>query len=466
MIEIKNLRLRFPDAEEKRFTGLDITIKEKEKVLILGPSGSGKSTLLNVMGSLIPHAMEVPLKASVLNVPKNGAYVFQEPDSQFTMPSVAEELAFVLENKSAPVNGMEERIKTVLDTVGLDVDIRTTIDTLSGGMKQKLAVASALLQNAETFFLDEPTSMLDESAARNLWETVGSIWDDKTVVIVEHRVDHIWDMVDRVILMDDSGGITADGAPGQILEEQRALLDAFGVWHPYSWHRAPAPVSYDPGETLIRLEGLKITRGKRQILHADGININKGEWVTVEGGNGSGKTSFLLAIMKLIKSDGRIHYRDRNITKTSEIAGDVYPVFQNPELQFITHKVFDEVYINLELHFDKTEAMRQTGLILERMGLAPLSHLHPLEISTGQKRRLSVATAAGGVPEVIMLDEPTFGLDQNHAFRLLELFDEMVRQGTTVVMITHDEEIKKRYPSKRLMIEDGMLREKTGVENA
>lgn len=466
MIDIKKLRLKFPEAEERLFTDLDISIKKNEKVLILGPSGSGKSTLLSVMGSLIPRAIDVPLKAEVLNVPDNGAYVFQEPDSQFTMPTVAEELAFVLENKAVPVNEMEDRFKEALDTAGLDVDIHTNIDTLSGGMKQKLAIASALLQNAETFFLDEPTSMLDESSAKNLWETVRSIWQEKTIVIVEHRVNHIWDMVDRVILMDAAGGITADGTPEQILQEQMDLLNAFGVWHPYSWQQAPRFNNYQPGETLLSLKGLKINRKKRQILQADDINIRKGEWVTVEGENGSGKTSLLLSIMKLIKSEGRIQYRDRNIRKTSDIAGDVYPIFQNPELQFISHNVFDEVYINQELHFDKTEAMRQTGIILERMGLDPVSRLHPLEISTGQKRRLSVATAAGGVPEIIMLDEPTFGLDQNHAFRLLEIFDEMIRRGTTIIMITHDEEIKMRYPTRRLIIEDGRLQERTGVKNA
>ena len=148
------------------------------------------------------------------------------------------------------------------------------------------------------------------------------------------------------------------------------------------------------------------------------------------------------------------------IGRTRHLAGRVYPVFQNPELQFITNRVFDEVFINLEMHYDDRTARRETDALLERFGLSHVAHLHPLEISTGQKRRLSVATAAGGVPEILIFDEPTFGLDQRHAFGLLTMIHDMVKRGTSVIMITHDAEIMRRYPSRRLRIEDGRLVER------
>lgn len=467
VIDIKNLRLKFPEAKTRLFTDLDISVQKDEKVLILGPSGSGKSTLLNVLGGLIPRVIDTPMKAEKLDIVPEGAYVFQDPDSQFTMPTVAEELAFILENKGVEKARMEGEFHEVLEAVGLKVALETSIQALSGGMKQKLAIASALLQEADTLFLDEPASMLDEASARQVWDTVESIWENRTVIIVEHRVDYIWERVDRVILLDDSGGIVQDGTPEDTLREHMELLKAFGVWHPYSWQSAPAASNIQPSEeTLLKAEDLNIKRGKSAILNVEDLEVKKGEWVSIEGDNGTGKTSLLLALMKLIPADGRILYRGKKIRKTKQIAGDVYPVFQNPELQFITNKIFDEVFINLELHFDRTEAMRQTGEILEMMGLSHVSHLHPLEISTGQKRRLSVATAAGGVPEIIMLDEPTFGLDQRHTFKLLEIFDEMVKAGTTIVMITHDEEIKARYPSRRLVIENGILNERVGVPDA
>lgn len=460
-IDIKKLNLKFPEAPSKLFTDLNISVKSGEKILLLGPSGSGKSTLLNVMGGLIPQVIHTPMKAETLNIPKNNAYVFQDPDSQFTMPTVAEELAFILENRSIPKENMELMMMEALGQTGLDVPLTLNINNLSGGMKQKLAIASALLQKPDTLFLDEPTSMLDDESAASLWNVIEGIWGDRTVVIVEHRVDYIWDKVDRVILMNDSAQIIHEGKPDDVLKHHKQLLNDYGVWHPDSWQDAPVFDLIKPdNEALLELKNLHIERRGMDILNVDHLTIKKGEWVTLEGKNGTGKSSLLSAIMKLIPVDGAVYYKSKRIKKTKQFAGEVYPVFQNPELQFITYKVFDEIFINMEPHFEYTEAVRQTEIILKQMGLNSVAHLHPLEISTGQQRRLSVATALGGVPKVLLLDEPTFGLDQKHAFRLLRMFHEMTAVGTTIIMITHDENIKIRYPGRRLIIENQMLREK------
>lgn len=460
-IEIQKLNLKFPEAPSKLFTDLNISIGSGEKVLLLGPSGSGKSTLLNVMGGLIPDVIQTPMKAELLNIPDNNAYVFQDPDSQFTMPTVAEELAFILENRSIPKENMKPMMMESLKQTGLDVPLDLNINNLSGGMKQKLAIASALLQKPDTLFLDEPTSMLDDESAASLWDVIEKIWDGRTVVIVEHRVDYIWNKVDRVILMNDKAEIIHEGKPDDMLKHHQQLLNEYGVWHPDSWQKTPEFDLLQPdNEVLLELKNLRIERRGMDILNVDYLSIKKGEWVTLEGKNGTGKSSLLSAVMKLIPSDGEVHYKKKRIKKTKQFAGEVYPVFQNPELQFITHKVFDEIFINMEPHFEYTEAVRQTEVILNTFGLSTIAHLHPLEISTGQKRRLSVATAFGGVPEVLLLDEPTFGLDQKSAFGMLEMFHDMAASGTTIIMITHDENIKKRYPSRRLIIEDGMLHEK------
>lgn len=459
-ITVEKLRLKFPEAQSRLFTDLDLKIDDGEKVLIVGPSGSGKSTLLNVLGGLIPNVIHVPMKAERLELPDSGAYVFQDPDAQFTMPTVSEELAFVMENRQVRVEEMDQQIRQALDMVGLDVTPDAAIQTLSGGMKQKLAIASALLQQADTLFLDEPTSMLDDGSAAHLWETIQEMWTGRTVVIIEHRVEDIWDKVDRVILMNDAGQIDRMAAPDEMLKIHRDALDAFGVWHPESWNNAPELSQIEPqSDVLLEARNLRVKRGKRQLLGIDDLTINKGEWITLEGDNGTGKTSLLLALMKLISSEGDVYFKSRRVKQPKHYKGALYPVFQNPEMQFITNTVFDEIFINLELHYDKAEAEERTEALLKRLGLKKVRHLHPLEISTGQKRRLSVATAAGGIPEIIILDEPTFGLDQRHAFRLLEMLHDMVRSGTTIIMITHDEEIKARYPSRRLRIEACTLME-------
>lgn len=465
-VNIKNLNLKFPEAFSKLFNDLNISVKEGEKVLLLGPSGSGKSTLLNVMGGLIPNVIQTPMKAEELTIPADNAYVFQDPDSQFTMPQVDEELAFILENKSVPRELMEPMFHEALNQAGLDVPLDLNINNLSGGMKQKLALASALLQNPDVMFLDEPTSMLDDDSAKSLWNTIESIWNKRTVVIVEHRVDYIWNKVDRVILMNDQADIVQEGTPNDILMHHKDLLNAYGVWHPDSWETAPeftAPSKSD--DAVIEVKDFKLARRGHEILKVDHLSVRKGEWITLEGKNGTGKSSFLLALMKLIPSAGHIYYKNKLIKKTKQIAGEVYPVFQNPELQFITHKVFDEIFINLEPHFPYDAAVSETERILTQMGLRKTAHLHPLEISTGQKRRLSVATALGGVPKVLLLDEPTFGLDQKHAFRLLKMFHELTKQGITIIMITHDENIKQRYPTRRLVIENNGIHEK-GLQDA
>ena len=199
VLKVKNLRLKYPNGDRKIFDNLNIEIKDKEKVLLLGPSGSGKSTLLNVLSGIVPNLIELPMKYDELDIDPNSGVIFQDPDTQFCMPKVYEELAFVLENQQVPREDMDEQIKKALASVDLDVDNSTFVNNLSGGMKQKLAIVETILQKADTLFLDEPTAMLDVQATADLWQRLIQLWTDQTVLIVEHKVEHIWHHVDRVI---------------------------------------------------------------------------------------------------------------------------------------------------------------------------------------------------------------------------------------------------------------------------
>ena len=456
---IQGLDLNFPE-EKKTFNKLNLHIKAKEKVLLLGPSGSGKSTLLNVLGGLIPSVIHASMQADNIQLISNKAFVFQDPDAQFTMPTVEEELAFVLENLQLPKGEIRDKALQILENLNLPVSLDTNINTLSGGMKQKLSIASALLQNPSCLFLDEPSSMLDEAARKTLWNTVESIWDNLTVIIIEHRVDYIWDKVDRVLLMNKNGEIVADDTPQNILDNCLKQLNNLGVWHPYSWEQAPVFKKIKPEEAILTVEDLTIRRKDKTLFTVDKLTVNKGEWLTLEGPNGSGKTTFLNSIMKLIPSHGSIKFKGKVIKKTKDIVGQVYPVFQNPELQFITHKVYDEIFINMENLFDIQQAQKETESLLKAFDLSHVAHLNPLELSMGQKRRLSVATALGGLPDLLLLDEPTFGLDQKNTFDLLNHFHNLISEGTSIIMISHDYNILKRYPSRRLEIRNGQLIEK------
>ncbi len=219
-LSVTNLRLKFPNEPTLIFKDLSFSVVPGEKVLLLGPSGCGKSTLLQVLSGIIPKSIEVPLKYDAIQLPESWGFVFQDPDTQFCMPYVDEELAFVLENiqvprsemdrrieKQVPRSEMDRRIEKALEMVGLQgIPIHTQIHDLSQGMKQRLALASVLLLQPEVLFLDEPSALLDPDGVEQIWTSVKEVAAEKTVLIVEHKIDQIADWVDRVVLFKDNGG--------------------------------------------------------------------------------------------------------------------------------------------------------------------------------------------------------------------------------------------------------------------
>ncbi|MDR5602490.1 ABC transporter ATP-binding protein [Staphylococcus coagulans] len=462
MLKVKNLRLKYPSAPYKIFDGIDIEIKDKEKVLLLGPSGSGKSTLLNVLSGIVPNLIDLPMKYDELEIAEHSGVIFQDPDSQFCMPQVNEELAFILENQQVPRHEMDAQIQWALKQVGLDINPKQLIHHLSGGMKQKLAIAGTLLQRADTLFLDEPTAMLDTEATENLWTLLKTLWQDQTVLIVEHKVAHIWDYVDRVILMNHQGEIIQQGTPSDIMKNYESLLTEFGVWHPKAWSHAPEPqkASFSEETSLFELafhQGA-VQRNRQTLYEVEDLSIRSGEWITLTGKNGTGKTTLLESIMQLIRYKGKMTFNGQKLTKIKDAAQHMYLVYQNPELQFIQNSVYDEIYINYH-HMDSKNAKSRTSEMLALLDLEHVSQQHPFELSMGQKRRLSVATALSTEADIILLDEPTFGLDSHNTFKLIELFQKRVAQGQTILMVTHDPHIIQRYPSRRLEVRDNQLHE-------
>lgn len=457
MLQVSNLRLKYPNGTKKIFDYLDLTIPEKQKVLLLGPSGCGKSTLLNVLSGIVPNLIELPMKYDNLVIDEHSGVIFQNPDNQFCMPKVYEELAFVLENRQIPRKEMDAKIEDALESVNLNVTKNTYIKDLSGGMKQKLAIVETILQQADTLFLDEPTAMLDVQATEDLWSKLIDLWQDQTVLIVEHKVKHIWKHVDRVILMDYNGQIIADDTPSTILQNYEDLLSDYGVWHPNAWNHAPHPIHLPyPKQTLFEFCNGDVIRGKKSLFSIDHLTIKAGQWITITGPNGSGKTSLLESMMQLIKYRGDMYFNQQRLTKIKQAAQSMYLVYQNPELQFITNSVFEEIHIHFN-HLSAEEAESETLALLRMLDLEIVKSQHPFELSMGQKRRLSVATALSSKADIIFLDEPTFGLDSHNTFKLIELFQQRALHGQTIVMVTHDNEIIHRYPSRRLYVNQHKL---------
>ncbi|ULG72028.1 ABC transporter ATP-binding protein [Macrococcus brunensis] len=458
-LKVTDLRLKYPGVKDKIFDGLSIDIKEKEKVLLLGPSGCGKSTLLNVLAGIVPELIDLPMKYEERLIDPSAAVIFQDPDSQFCMPKVYEELAFILENRQVPAGEMDQRIEHALREVNLNVDKSQLINQLSGGMKQKLAIAGTLLQQADILFLDEPSAMLDTEATEQLWSLLISLWHDQTVVIVEHKVEHIWQHVDRVIVMNEQGEIVQQGAPSYILEHYESLLSDYGIWHPNAWQHAPSSLE-DKVESvpLFSYKNGMIKRGKKALYAVEELQIGLGEWIVITGQNGTGKTTLLESMLQMVPYEGVMYYVDIRLKTVRDAAAHFYLVYQNPELQFIQNSVYDEVYVNY-YHQNKETARDKTMQMLELLQLKHVRDQHPFELSMGQKRRLSVATALSSPADIILLDEPTFGLDSHNTFQLLTLFKERVQQGQTVMMVTHDPHIVERYPTRRFHVTENQLKE-------
>jgi len=252
-VGVEQLRLKFPGEPDILFQGLTLQIPKGQKALIVGPSGSGKSTLLQVLSGLIPQAVEVPLKYGRIQRPASWGFVFQDPDTQFCMSRVDEELAFVLENRQVPRRDMEPRMREALALVGLSPDLlNAPIRTLSQGMKQRLALASVLLLEPETVFLDEPSALLDPEGTEQIWTSVKQALKDRTVILVEHKIDAIVDWIDRIIMLDEQGRLVADGEPDAVFRQHKASFERYGIWYPGVWDDYAAsarrrPVSGSPG---------------------------------------------------------------------------------------------------------------------------------------------------------------------------------------------------------------------------
>lgn len=500
--EICNLTLKFPGEQSLIFKDLSFVVPKGQKVLLLGPSGCGKSTLLQVLSGIIPNSIELPLKYDRFTPPASWGFVFQDPDTQFCMPYVDEELGFVLENLNVPRELMDQKILAALDSVGLKLaHPHTEIQLLSQGMKQRLALASILLLEPDTLFLDEPSALLDPEGAELIWETVKKHAEQKTVVIVEHQISYIADWVDRIVLFDGNGAIIADDSPSVIFNNYKSQFIEHGIWYPDVWHdymrtdnyarivkarsrllvehpaKLPNPANNDGLELLhFSASYTKGYSGNQSNDISPSIFVEQaaaltGEWIAICGENGAGKSTLLLSLMQLIETKGYytiygelVEHRDRTNrflrrkTPRSSLLKMLSFVFQNPEMQFVTNRIDEEISLALKLEqLEPNNIEDRTKELLQLFQLDAQRHRHPYQLSIGQKRRLSVAAALSHKPSILLLDEPTFGQDARSTFAILELLEQLRTDGTIIIMITHDLYIMNHFATEIWQIAQGKL---------
>jgi energy-coupling factor transport system ATP-binding protein len=435
VIQARGWGWRHPGRPTWALRDLNLTIQAGERVLLCGPSGSGKSTLLRGIAGLLERSSGEECGRLDVATDRVGL-VLQDPTSQILMSRVGDDIAFGPEN----LGWDTERIRTAVCQSLMDVDLPVTwghpTAQLSGGQQQRCAIAGVLAMTPGLLLLDEPTSALDPTGAVAIREVIADLVADRqrTLVVIEHHVDAVIDLVDRVVVLDRNGQVIADGSPDAVFEGQRSDLVAAGVWVP-----GEPPVLADrtrePADVILSAADLALSRMPDGPLVVDRLTDEwrAGELTVVHGPNGSGKTTLALALAGLISpSDGNLRAsevlargagHEPHRWSSRELAGRIGMVFQNPEHQFLAASVAHEV---------------QDEALLERLGLGHLMNANPFTLSGGEQRRLSVAIALAGQPSVLVLDEPTYGLDQAMWQVLVTCLRELCDSGRAVIAMSHD----------------------------
>ena len=528
LLAVRDLAVTYEGSDAAATRGASFSVTPGEVVLLLGPSGSGKSTVALTLNGLIPQSIPATTEGTVLVSGEDAAttpiprlttrvgMVFQDPDAQLVTGTLLDEVAFGPENLRLPVDDVLARSERALRRMGLWERRHENPDRLSGGGRQRLAIACALAMESPLLVLDEPTANLDPEGIEDVYAALGEIAaaGDRAILLVEHNLDAAIGFTDRVVVLDHGGRTIADGPIDTVLRERAAELHAIGVWLPVSTIAAlhlreagyplePLPLTPDelragleaaasgsenrniaassgatsdsvrvsrdsPAQAqaqaqapAVSLRDLTLRRGRTTVLRDVNLEVATGEFVAIVGANGAGKTSLIQAIAGVVRGPrGRIDVGglDPSRADPRAVAERVGFVFQNPEHQFVAHTVFDELAHGLRRQRTPEDEVRErVDGMLRRFGLEAHADRHPFLLSGGQKRRLSVGTALVAGAPVLALDEPTFGQDRARADELLHVLRDLNRDGTTILVVTHDMQLVSEYAQRCVVVGDGRI---------
>ncbi len=521
-LKISNLTYTYQGEDKPAIRDINLEIDEGEFVVLMGPSGCGKSTLALCVNGIIPNVLGGEFEGTVeidgLDTKEHEVYelstrvgiVFQNPDSQLCNLIVKDELSFGPENLLVEKSEILKSIGEYLNFVALSHKENSNIYELSGGEKQRVAIASVLTMYPKMVILDEPTSNLDPIGARGIIKVIKELNKKKnlTVLLIDHEVSNILYLADRLIILDE-GTIMYDGNPRYILEKYGDnIFKNIGVRIPKITQLAvrlnkkgfkisPFPLTVKEAvksilkektievkekeklytesrvgsveekaefviEKIIDVKGLnfKYPNGTRAVKDVT-FSINKGDMVALMGKNGSGKTtlgSLLIGLNKPDSGKGVIANLDINKSSINELSKKIGYVFQYPEHQFITSSCYDEIAFSLKSEkFEESEKKHRVEKVLELLELTEFTERNPLNLSMGQKRRLSIATMLVKDLEVLILDEPFTGQDGKNISKLMDIIQKINNNNLTILIITHDLHIASKYFNKVMLMDNGEL---------
>jgi energy-coupling factor transport system ATP-binding protein len=497
IITFEEVTYAYPESAAPALREIDWRVAPGEFVTITGPSGSGKSTLLRCLNGLTPHFSGGTFDGVVTvaghdtrhytprALARVTGFVFQDPEAQFVTSRVDDELAFGMEQLGVPPLTMRKRVEEVLDLLGIAALRDREIATLSGGERQRVAVAAALALQPEILALDEPTSQLDPWGAEEVLAALTRLNDDLglTIVLAEHRLERVVSHADRLTLLDRDGRIAADGRPRDLLAEaDPALLPALLAlgrrldWQPLpltikegraaqrrdaALGRVPAPAPPDPpvpaGPPILALQHVSAGWGQRRVLREIDLEVRPGELVALMGRNGSGKTTLLRLVAGLHRPTfGRVLLDgvDTADLHPAEIAQTTGYLPQNPSALFFAETLRDELAFTVK---HKRGAVANPEKTLSGLGLAHAMERNPRDLSGGERERAALAAVLVGAPRVLLLDEPTRGMDAARKRALAATLTRLREEGVAILLATHDVELVAEVATRVVLIGDGRV---------
>ncbi len=502
-ISFNQFTFQYDAQAEATIKNISFDIAKGEKVLILGPSGSGKSTLAQCLNGIIPNINKGQAQGQVTiggqDIFNQSIYdrsqlvstVLQDPDGQFIGLTVAEDLAFSLENDCVNQGEMKDKVALWAERLNLSSLLGHRPQDLSGGQKQRVSLAGVLIDESPILLFDEPLANLDPKSGQETIALIDKIHKEvgATTIIIEHRLeDVLCRPVDRVLLVND-GKLLFNGSPDELLSttllldngireplyvtvlrqlgfntksaeqlSQLETLDLSGLSLPDRTRKVPSESQTTP---ILEVGKLKVGYGDNlPIIENMSFSLKKGERLAIVGKNGAGKSTLAKALCGFVPSHGRMIYKGQDISQDSiaERSERIGFVLQNPNQMISQAMIFDEVALGLRLRgVDESEVEERVYEVLKTCGLYSFRKWPISALSFGQKKRVTIASILVLKPEIIILDEPTAGQDYQTYTDIMTFLDSLQQQGHTIVMITHDMQLMLEYSDRCLVVVDGTI---------
>ncbi len=502
-ISFNQFTFQYDAQAEATLKDISFDIAKGEKVLILGPSGSGKSTLAQCLNGIIPNIHKGQAKGQVRidgqDIFKQSIYdksqlvstVLQDPDGQFIGLTVAEDLAFALENDCADQSEMKDKVALWAERLDLTSLLNHRPQDLSGGQKQRVSLAGVLIDESPILLFDEPLANLDPKSGQETIDLIDKIHKEvgATTIIIEHRLeDVLYRPVDRILLVNE-GELIFNGSPDELLSSTLLLengireplyvtvlrqlgfdtrsaqnlsqLDALDLSDLALPDRVLKDKKDSSSDSILKVEGLSVSYGDNPAIIEDlSFSLKKGERLAIVGKNGAGKSTLAKALCGFVPSQGKLTYKGQDISQDSiaERSERIGFVLQNPNQMISQTMIFDEVALGLRLRgIEEAEVEERVHEVLKTCGLYSFRKWPISALSFGQKKRVTIASILVLKPEIIILDEPTAGQDYKTYTDIMTFLDSLQKQGHTIVMITHDMQLMLEHSDRCLVVVEGKI---------